>query len=167
MKREEKKAAKRLEIVQQAMELFEKKGFDGTTTEEIAAAAGIAKKTLFQYFPSKDDIVFSNENQLLELLLDWLASKPDDVWAAYPDFLAKLINADDDPKDIFNLPAIIEESPQLRGRLLASWAYYERTLSEHLELPELDGKILACRLVLVLRLLFEGDYDLEEILGKV
>lgn len=44
-------------IYQGALELFDKQGFNGTTVEEIALAAGITQRTLFNYFPTKESIV--------------------------------------------------------------------------------------------------------------
>ena len=39
-----------------AFGLFERDGFDQTTVEDIAAAAGIGRRTFFRYFPSKNDV---------------------------------------------------------------------------------------------------------------
>ena len=50
----EVKAATRRRILQAARECFTRSGFDAATTREIAAAAGIAAGTLFNYFPSKE-----------------------------------------------------------------------------------------------------------------
>src|SRR4029450_2994588 len=44
-------------IVAAAMDLIAKKGVDGATTAEIARRAGVTEKTMFRYFPSKDDLV--------------------------------------------------------------------------------------------------------------
>lgn len=44
-------------IYQSALELFDKQGFDNTTVEEIALAAGITQRTLFNHFPTKESIV--------------------------------------------------------------------------------------------------------------
>src|SRR5580693_167024 len=40
------------------MRLFEKKGYEQTTVAEIAAAAGVSTKTFFNYFASKDEVLF-------------------------------------------------------------------------------------------------------------
>ena len=56
--RERKKQRTREEIVEAAFELFDERGFDGTTIADIAEAAEIAPRTFFSYFPSKDDVVF-------------------------------------------------------------------------------------------------------------
>ncbi|WP_202077910.1 TetR/AcrR family transcriptional regulator [Caldalkalibacillus salinus] len=44
-------------IMDAAIELFSKNGFDGVTTEEIAAAAGFSEKTLFRHFKSKQNLL--------------------------------------------------------------------------------------------------------------
>lgn len=43
-----------------ALELFESKGFDATTAEDIAQAAGISRRTFFRYFPVREDVLFSD-----------------------------------------------------------------------------------------------------------
>jgi AcrR family transcriptional regulator len=59
----ETKAATRKRIVEAAQEQFAKRGFEATTTRDIAAAAGIAVGTLFNYFPTKEAIVSSLVNE--------------------------------------------------------------------------------------------------------
>ena len=39
-----------------AFELFDRQGFEGTTVDDIAAAAGIGRRTFFRYFASKNDV---------------------------------------------------------------------------------------------------------------
>jgi AcrR family transcriptional regulator len=53
------KSATRRRILDAAVQLFRGRGFDATTTRDIADAAGIATGTLFNYFPTKEAIVIS------------------------------------------------------------------------------------------------------------
>jgi AcrR family transcriptional regulator len=55
----ETKAATRQRIVEAARQLFASRGFDDSTTRDIADAAGIASGTLFNYFPTKEAILIS------------------------------------------------------------------------------------------------------------
>lgn len=49
-----------------AFNLFVSKGYEETTVEEIAQACGIGRRTLFRYFPSKNDIPWGDFDTLLE-----------------------------------------------------------------------------------------------------
>jgi TetR/AcrR family transcriptional regulator, regulator of mycofactocin system len=61
-----------------ALELLAVRGFDETSAEEIAAAAGISRRTFFRYFGTKNNIPFGNYAALLRELEDWLLTQPDD-----------------------------------------------------------------------------------------
>src|SRR5436190_2043248 len=54
--RETKKLQTRQEIASKAMGLFAKRGFDHVTVAEVAEAAGVSEKTVFNYFPTKEDL---------------------------------------------------------------------------------------------------------------
>jgi AcrR family transcriptional regulator len=55
----EAKHATRRRILQAARDCFSKAGFEAATTRDIAAAAGIAAGTLFNYFPAKEAIAMA------------------------------------------------------------------------------------------------------------
>jgi mycofactocin system transcriptional regulator len=62
------------ELEQVALELFVDRGFEATTVDDIATAAGISRRTFFRYFPSKNDVVWGDFESLLEAMDGWLAS---------------------------------------------------------------------------------------------
>ncbi len=61
---------RRREIVRSAASLFSKKGFGGTTMEEIAKRAHMAKGNLYYYFPSKQDLLFFCQEQSLGMMIE-------------------------------------------------------------------------------------------------
>jgi AcrR family transcriptional regulator len=58
--RQAKKTATRDRIRASALRLFREQGYDATTVEQIAAAAGVSHMTFFRYFPAKEDVALSD-----------------------------------------------------------------------------------------------------------
>lgn len=56
---EQAKQENRARILEKAAEIFTAKGFDATTTRDIALASGVAAGTLFNYFPSKETLAMT------------------------------------------------------------------------------------------------------------
>jgi TetR/AcrR family transcriptional regulator, regulator of mycofactocin system len=67
------------ELEQVAFELFAVNGFEQTTVEDIAAAAGIGRRTFFRYFPSKNDIPWGMFERELERMRGRLKAGPSDA----------------------------------------------------------------------------------------
>jgi mycofactocin system transcriptional regulator len=66
-------------VAQVALDLFATQGFEETTVEDIAAALGVSRRTLFRYFSSKNDIVWGDFDRVLVRLRDCLAASPSDT----------------------------------------------------------------------------------------
>ncbi|SFK91631.1 MULTISPECIES: mycofactocin system transcriptional regulator [Amycolatopsis] len=69
----------RAEVEHAAFELFARQGFERTTVDDIAQAAGIGRRTFFRYFPSKNDIAWGDFDSELERLRKRLAGYPPEV----------------------------------------------------------------------------------------
>src|SRR5438034_8237596 len=65
-RREQNKQATKKRIVESALALFQTKGFDATTTKAIARKARVAEGTVFNYFPTKEDIALHFLEQEVE-----------------------------------------------------------------------------------------------------
>lgn len=74
--RERKKARTREAIIDAALDLFERKGFDATTVEDIAAAAEVSPRTFFRYFETKLDVVMARNVDEGDDLEDLVAARP-------------------------------------------------------------------------------------------
>jgi AcrR family transcriptional regulator len=67
--RERKKLQTRQHIADTALRLFIERGFDTVTVDEVARAAEVSKKTVFNYFPTKEDLVFGHAEEREALLV--------------------------------------------------------------------------------------------------
>lgn len=74
--RESKKRATRQRLSDVATKLFYERGFDAVTVDEIAAAAGVSKMTVFNYFARKEDLLLDREDEVEPLLRAAIAERP-------------------------------------------------------------------------------------------
>ena len=81
-RRERQKQDRERRILAAARRLFDRKGYDGTSMENVAARAGLAVGTLYNYFPSKEELLFAisraDTEPLLRIGEAILADPPDD-----------------------------------------------------------------------------------------
>ncbi|MFH9138921.1 TetR family transcriptional regulator [Streptomyces sp. NPDC017524] len=75
--RERKKAKTRASIQQEALRLFREQGYEATTMEQIAEAAEVSQSTVFRYFPTKEELVASDEQDAF--FIDAWRSQPADL----------------------------------------------------------------------------------------
>jgi AcrR family transcriptional regulator len=76
--RERTKQRTRETIARAAHELFAERGYHATTLPDIAEAADVSTRTIFAYFPSKEDILFSDFAAMKEALARALAERPEE-----------------------------------------------------------------------------------------
>ncbi|WP_138442376.1 TetR/AcrR family transcriptional regulator [Sinomonas susongensis] len=87
--RERKKLETRQRIIDAALGLFDQRGFDRVPVAEVASAANVSEATVFNYFPSKEDLVYGGMQAYEGQLIAAVASRPDGTGAvaAFRDFV--------------------------------------------------------------------------------
>jgi AcrR family transcriptional regulator len=134
-------AEPRSAVVAAALELFQAQGYDQTSVEQIAKAAGVSRSTFFRQFGGKEDVVFADHEVLLTELRRFLATAPGDPWTAVCD-ASELVYTHfaHDPEMARQRYQIVRQVPALREREIVTVFRYERLFDEHLRrvLPEVD-----------------------------
>ena len=142
--RARKKAATKHAIQEHALRLFIEKGYDTTTVEEIAAAAGVSHMTFFRYFPRKEEVVENDEyDPLLEELVAARPVEEPPLTALHRALRAGLEHIlATDREELLIRTRLILRNPALRSRnLLAQDATRDllaRALARRAGLPEPD-----------------------------
>jgi AcrR family transcriptional regulator len=134
--RERKKQQTREAIAETARRLFSERGFDRVTVAEIARAAEVAEKTVFNYFPTKEDLVYWRMESFEDELLETIRTRGpgESVVEAFGRFVSEprgLIAARD-PEARDRLEAItrmISDSPALLAREEQIYARYTASLA--------------------------------------
>ena len=93
--RDVKKARTRRLIADTAARLFAERGYEQVTVREIARAAEVAEQTLYNYFPTKEQLVTDREQQIQQRLSDLIRSRPAGTSpaAAVRDFVLRTVSA--------------------------------------------------------------------------
>jgi len=73
---ERKQQLVRGELASAAWRLFGKKGYEATTVTEIAAAAGVSRRTFFRYYASKEEVLTETTDEIAEAMLEAMAQRP-------------------------------------------------------------------------------------------
>ncbi|MBD0862789.1 TetR family transcriptional regulator [Gordonia sp. zg691] len=137
--RARRRDATRLEIHEAAVDLFERNGFDETTVDEIAAAAGVSPRTFFRYFPTKEECVLFDRFGFDRALDDHLAAiDPDafslaDIESAYRALLEGFGDRGDDVSAHFlRVQKLVLATPTLSRAALGRYAERSRRRPEAL-----------------------------------
>lgn len=127
---------------QAALELFAERGFDQTTTERIAARAGVTERTFFRHFADKREVVFGGEGEQQETLVRALAAVPAHVepLPAIRQAFHELMPLIERNRPVAVLAArVIAVTPPLQERQLAKWAAITSLVTEALRARGADA----------------------------
>lgn len=132
--RERRKRETRQAISDIATGMFASRGFDQVTIAEIAAAAGVAKMTVTNYFPRKEDLVFDRAEGIIRHLADVVASRApgESLLAAVRRDYADAVARGDVTLGLSS-PAfarMILDAPALTGRALEMLSEREQALGD-------------------------------------
>ncbi|MFJ7983614.1 TetR family transcriptional regulator [Streptomyces sp. NPDC096351] len=125
----------RRELATAAMELFASKGYEATTVDEIAARAGVARRTFFRHFRSKEEAIFPDHDDTLVRAEAVLNAAPphehplDTVCRGIKEVMKMYAGS---PAVSVERYRLTREVPTLREREIASVARYERLFTRYL-----------------------------------
>jgi len=128
--RERKKQRTRETIARVAVELFSERGYHATTLPDIAKAADVSTRTIFAYFPSKEDILFCDFPALKEALARALADRPEghDALETVREFILSAHEAKTSELDE-QRHRVVESDDTLRSHLRARLAELEELIA--------------------------------------
>ena len=127
-RRERKKAQTRKALADAALELFLERGYDQVGVKEVADAADVSVTTLFKYFPSKEALVFDQDDDIEAALVQAVRGRPPGYTIV--DALREHMlrdSADGGPNAEF--VRLIESTPTLRDYARRMWMRHETALA--------------------------------------
>jgi AcrR family transcriptional regulator len=134
-RRERKKQRTREQIAEAARRLFAERSFEGVTVAEVARAADVAEQTVYNYFPTKEDLVYWRLESFEEGLLQAIRERPpgEPIPAAFARWLLAprgMLAETPISDDLVAITRMIAESPALRARERQVFARYTESLAE-------------------------------------
>ncbi|GAA4881332.1 TetR family transcriptional regulator [Saccharopolyspora cebuensis] len=123
------------ELALAALDLFAEQGFEATTVDHIAEAAGISRRTFFRYFRSKEDVVFPSHDERLGEVVDLLdgadpTADPLRVLAGTAEVVLDMYLAE--PAVSLKRFALTRQVPSLRDKEITSIDRYQRVFARFL-----------------------------------
>lgn len=129
----------RLAVVGQALRLFAEQGYEATTVDEIAEAAGISRRTFFRQFRSKEDVVFADHEEQLARAQAYLAAAQGDPWQAVREAVVGIFERFTETRELAaRRYRVVRQASALRDREIVTVFRYERLFTDYLRsrLPE-------------------------------
>lgn len=121
------------DVVTGSIRLLAEQGWESTTVDRLAQAAGISRATFFRKYGSKEDIVFADHTATLERLEQMLARAGDDPAVAVRDGVLLVFRHHIDHRErALARHGLLRQVPQLRDRELITSHRYERVLGRYL-----------------------------------
>ncbi|RMN52913.1 TetR family transcriptional regulator [Pseudomonas amygdali pv. hibisci] len=117
--RERHKESTRRELSNLGFELFLKQGFTHTTIEQIVEPLGVARRTFFRYFKTKEDLIFLWHDEKTVELVDELKRRPSHerpLDAVRQTLATTLLRYDANPDMAFALVRLLKETPALLAK---------------------------------------------------
>jgi AcrR family transcriptional regulator len=140
--RERKKRQTRDTIAAAALALFLERGFDAVTVADVAVAADVSEKTVFNHFPTKEDLVFANAEEKLAERAEAIRSRAPgtSLSRVFEAETLRFLDAVEtgEMDRAMTVPRLVRSSPVLRGRLLVAWENEAATLTAALTDDEDD-----------------------------
>ncbi|SDU37303.1 TetR family transcriptional regulator [Amycolatopsis keratiniphila] len=132
--RERTRRAVRAELAEVAIDLFARQGFEETTVDEIARAAGLTKRSFFRYFPTKEDAVFDSIDVTGENVVAAIGARPaeEDPWTSLQHVLRHWQEEIHASERTLATHRLIETTPALGGRLHQRRTEWRRRVSDAL-----------------------------------
>ena len=134
--RERKRAKTRKAISDIATRLFLERGYHSVTTAEIAQLAEVSVTTLFNYFPTKEALVFDEDQAMEEALVHAVVSRSPGtpILEAVRAFILKSpVFRSEHEKPFADFSNLIRSTPELAGYARQMWLRYETTLAQTIE----------------------------------
>ena len=128
------KPTARERLAQAAFDLFNERGYEQTTIDDIAERAGLGRATFFRHYRSKEDVIFPDHDRLLERVRDRLRSTGHGTaLAAACDAVRLVLLHYLDERDLARRRyALTSTVPALRDREIVSVARYQRLFREYI-----------------------------------
>ncbi|NJP97691.1 TetR family transcriptional regulator [Nonomuraea sp. FMUSA5-5] len=119
------------QVARTAMSLFLERGFEATTIDDIAAAAGISRRSFFRYFGTKEDIVLGDLAAHGEAIRKELEARPaaEDAWTALLNALRHSPRPGQDDGTTLEISKMLYNTPSLRARSLEKHLQWQTLLT--------------------------------------